>query len=158
LFSSTVFSSTDVKQAINEAEEVIAAESKVDDVVKQKIMDADESFQKVTDAYHNGDYELTKEEYQKFLEKLKNIDIDPEMTTFLLTDFENILIKLKNINNIGTCRKEFNKNSNKNEVSLAYNQDILDKWMRIYTSGKSKERVKLALERSGKYRDMIFKV
>ncbi len=158
LFSSTVFSSTDVKQAINEAEEVIAAESKVDDVIKQKIMDADESFQKVTDAYHNGDYELTKEEYQKFLEKLKDIDIDPEMTTFLLTDFENILIKLKNINNIGTCRKEFNKNSNKNEVSLAYNQDILDKWMRIYTSGKSKERVKLALERSGKYRDMICKV
>ena len=158
LFSNPAFPSSDVKQAINEAEEVIAAECKVDDDTKQKIMDADESFQKVTEAYHNGDYELTKEEYKKFLEKLKDIDIDSEMTTFLLTDFENILIKLKNINNIGSCKKDFNKNSNKNEISMSYNQEILDKWFKIYTTGKSKESVRLALQRSGRYMDMIKKV
>ena len=64
LFSNPAFPSSDVKQAVNEAEEVIAAECKVDDDTKQKIIDADESFQKVTEAYHNGDYELTKEEYK----------------------------------------------------------------------------------------------
>lgn len=153
-----LFANSDVKQAVNEEEEVIASELKVDTEIKQKIIDADESFKKVVEAYHNGDYDKTKEEYQEFLEKLKNIDIDSEMTTFLLTDFENILIKLKNINDIGTSKKEFNRNSNKNEISMVYNQEILDKWMRIYTTGKSKESVRLALQRSGRYKAMIQKV
>ena len=60
--------SSDLKQAVNESEEVIATEYKTDDGIRQKIIDADKSFKKVTEAYYNGDYDLTKEEYQKFLE------------------------------------------------------------------------------------------
>ncbi len=164
IFSLLLFSnafalcSSDLKQAVNESEEIIATEYKTDDGIRQKIIDADKNFKKVAESYYGGDYDLTKEEYQKFLEKLKDIDIDPEMITFLLTDFENILIKLKNINDIETTKKEFNKNCNKNEISMDYNPEILDKWIKIYSTGKSGERIKTALEKSGRYREMIVKI
>lgn len=143
-------------QNIEQQEEIIATEiqNRKDTNTKDKILKTDEVLQKAIAAYDANDYEGTKQNYNLFLDKLKELDIDETTVTLLLSDFERVMNKIKMINDIEYKEKVPNK-FNKNEISLEYDEEILDKWMTVYTTGQGKERVKAALERSGKYSKMI---
>lgn len=142
----------------NEKPEIPAIEKKdIDIITKQNIVEADEYFNKASEASSQGDHAAVAENYHKFLKKLNSVDVDPSMSEYLLTDCENILAKIKNIHNIDANRTHLNRDETY-EISMDYDKDILDKWMRIYTTGRGKKSVQLALERSGRYRDMILSV
>ena len=38
---------------------------------------------------------------------------------------------------------------------MEYDEEILNKWIKFYTTGKAAKSIRLALERSGKYKDLI---
>ena len=143
-------------QNIEQQEEIIATEiqNKKNFDTKNKILETDRILQQAIEAYNDNDYETAKQNYNLFLDNLKDLDVDETTVTLLLSDFENIINKIKMLNDIEYENKD-TEESDKNEISLEYDEEILDKWMTIYTTGKGKERVKTALERSGKYSKMI---
>lgn len=136
---------------------IAIAKKDIDIITKQNIIEADEYFNKASVASSQGDYAAVAENYHKFLEKLNSVDIEPSMSELLLTDCENILAKIKNIHNIDNNRNHLNRDETY-EICMEYDQDILDKWMKIYTTGRGKKSVQLALERSGRYKDMILSI
>jgi len=144
-------------QNIEQEEEIIATEiqNKKDLDTKNKILETDNVLQQAIEAYEYNDYETTKEKYNLFLDSLKDLDVDETTATLLLSDFENIINKIKMLNDIEYENKGEKEKQNKNEIPLEYDEEVLDKWMTVYTTGKGKERVQAALERSGKYSKMI---
>lgn len=143
-------------QNMKQQEEIIATEiqNRKDIDTKDKILKVDETLQQAISAYDNNDYTRTKQNYNLFLDKLKDLDVDETTVTLLLSDFERVMNKIKMVNDIEYKEKEPSKLS-RNEISLEYDEEELDKWMTVYTTGQGKERVKAALERSGKYSKMI---
>ena len=146
-------------QNVKDQEEIIATEigDKKNTDTKDKILKADEILQQAIAAYDDNDYEATKQNYNLFLDKLKDLDVDETTVTLLLSDFERVMNKIKIINDIEFQEKNVVR-SNKNEISLEYDEEELEKWIKVYTTGQGKQRVKLALERSGKYSQMIKEV
>jgi membrane-bound lytic murein transglycosylase D len=159
LFIDTVSLCSDKTNDIEENEEltVTIKEEEIDNSLKKTIMEATDNLNVAINGCIQSDYVNVSENYHKFLEKINSIKLKPEEIEFLLTDCENMLRKIKNINNIDTNRNHMNRDKTF-EISMAYDQEVLDKWMKIYTTGKPKQNIKTALERSGKYRDMILEI
>ncbi len=123
-------------------------------IAKKEIIEADEYLNKAINSCSQGVYNDIKINYHKFLEKLNSLDLTPEEIEYLLTDCENILKKIKHINGFDINKNHINRDKNF-EISMEYDEKILDKWMKIYTTGKAAQGIRLALERSGKYKDII---
>lgn len=122
---------------------------------KQLIMEADEYLNKALFALEKDDFEEAKLNYHLFLDKINSVDVDPSITKFLLTDCQNIITKIKNINEMNTDKIYLNKNNTFNEFSLEYDEEILNQWIKNYTTGNGKKSIQGALERSTKYKQMI---
>ncbi len=157
--SSVSFCSDKRKSKPSNKESIVEVkqEEEFDNPVKKNIMEAADNLNIALSGCIQSDYSNVSENYHKFLEKINSLNLKPEEIEFLLTDCENMLRKIKNINNIDTNRNHMNRDKTF-EISMLYDEEILDKWMKIYTSGKAKQNVKIALERSGKYRDMILEI
>ncbi|MCR4662296.1 MAG: lytic transglycosylase domain-containing protein, partial [Endomicrobiaceae bacterium] len=142
--------SDDVTDATNVVDEKTAS-------LKENILEADQFLNYAFNACEQSNYIEANDNYHKFLEKLNSLNLKPEETEFLLTDCENILRKIKNINGLDTNKSHLNRDE-AFEISMEYDQEILDSWMKKYTTGKSAQGIRLALERSGRYKDMIVSV
>ncbi len=126
---------------------------------KKIIMDANDELTSAVNGCIHGEYENVDKNFHKFLEKINSLELSPEEIEFLLTDCENMLRKIKNMNDIYVGKSNL-KHGNISEIPLTYDEESIDKWMNIYTNekGTAKQNMRTALERSGKYRDMILSV
>lgn len=154
LFTSTVSfcQSTDVEQ-----EKIAILKKEELNLFKADIIKADEYLNKALSACGQSNYSDVTVNFHKFLEKLNSLNLKPEEVEVLLIDCENILRKIKNINGLDTNKNHINRDK-AFEISMDYDEEILDNWMQIYTTGKSAQAVRLALERSGKYKDLIVSI
>jgi membrane-bound lytic murein transglycosylase D len=143
--------SDDVTDATNVVDEKTAS-------LKDNILEADQILNSAVVSCEQKNYIEANESYHKFLEKLNSLNLKPEEIEFLLTDCDNILRKIKNINGLDTNKNHLNNRDEALEISMDYDQEILDSWMKKYTTGKSAQGIRLALERSGRYKDMIVSV
>ncbi|MBR3627500.1 MAG: transglycosylase SLT domain-containing protein [Elusimicrobia bacterium] len=125
--------------------------------LKENIIEADNFLNNAVTACGQNNYSDASVNYHKFLEKLNTLNLKPEEIEFLLTDCENILRKIKNINGLETNKDHINRDE-AFEISMEYDEEILDYWIQKYTTGKSAQGIRLALERSGKYKDMIVSI
>lgn len=125
--------------------------------LKENIMEADQFLNSALSACGQNNYIDASESYHKFLEKLNSLNLKPEEVEFLLTDCENILRKIKNINGLDTNKNHLNR-EDALEISMDYDEDILNAWIKKYSVGQSAQSIRLALERSGKYKDMIVSI
>ena len=125
--------------------------------LKDNIMEADKCLTLALNACGQNNYDDANVNYHKFLEKLNSLELKPEEVEFLLTDCENILRKIKNINGLETNKEHLNRDE-AFEISMDYDEEILNNWIQKYSTGKAAQGIRLALERSGKYKDMIVSV
>lgn len=123
---------------------------------KKIIMQASDELNGAISGCLEGNYENVEEKFHNFLKKLNSLDLMPEEIEFLLTDCENMMRKIKNMNDIYVNKNNLYR-SKMSEIPLTYDDVVLDKWMNIYTIS-AKKNIKTALERSGKYRDMILDI
>lgn len=150
-------SQEDIKQDTQEEEQVYNKDLVVEtksNVSREDIIEADGYLTEALNSRTQSNYNDITVNYHKFLEKLNSLDLQPEEIEYLLTDCENILRKIKNINGVDTNKNHINRDE-AFEISMEYDEEILKKWMAIYTTGKSAQSIRLALERSGKYKDLI---
>jgi len=125
--------------------------------LKDNIMEADHFLNYALNACEQNNYIEASDNYHKFLEKLNSLNLKPEEIEFLLTDCENILRKIKNINGLDTNKNHLNRDE-AFEISMEYDEEILNSWIKKYSTGKAAQGIRLALERSGKYRGLIVSV
>ena len=123
-------------------------------VSKDEIIEADEYLNNAIYSCSQNNYNDVGVNYHKFLEKLNSLDLKPGEIEYLLIDCENILKKIKHINGFDTNKNHINRDS-AFEISMEYDEEILNKWIKFYTTGKAAKSIRLALERSGKYKDLI---
>lgn len=126
---------------------------------KKIIMQASDELNGAISGCIEGDYENVEHRFHNFLDKINDLDLMPEEIEFLLTDCENMLRKIKNMNDIYVNKNNLYR-SKMSEIPLDYDDIVINKWMNIYTNekGTAKNNMRIALERSGKYRDMILSI
>ena len=150
------------QEIANNSEDIVVVseefEKKDNYSLKDNIMEADQFLNSALNFCEQSNYIEANENYHKFLEKLNSLNLKPEEIEFLLTDCENILRKIKNINGLDINKNHLNNRNEAFEISMDYDQEILDSWIKKYTVGKSAQGIRLALERSGKYKDMIVSI
>lgn len=127
------------------------------ELFKEYIAEADKYLNYAVTACEQDNYEEASSNYHQFLEKLNSLNLKPEEIKFLLTDCENILRKIKHINGLETDKSHINGNE-VFEISMEYDEDILNNWINRYSNGKAAQSIRIALERSGKYKDLILSV
>ena len=149
----TVNGDTDKEQAQSNNSMI----DETDEQFKEYIAQADKCLNYALTACEQNNYEDASANYHQFLEKLNSLNLKPEEIKFLLTDCENILRKIKHINGLETDKSHINGNE-VFEISMDYDEDILNNWINRYSNGKAAQSIRIALERSGRYKDLIVSV
>jgi membrane-bound lytic murein transglycosylase D len=121
---------------------------------KAKISAAQEAYKEAVTAFKEGAFEKSKKYFSIFIERLSKADIDPEAFFFIFEDIDEILAKL---NQLYTSNDSVLSQRNYSIPMTTSDSDdcLVRKYIELYSSGKGKERVKTAFERSGAYKDMI---
>ncbi len=142
----------------------VECQEKVDSL-KQTIKEAEELFKKSMEIYEKGDIKKSEKIYRKALQKLSSIGPEECVSYQIKEEFDTLFCRLN---------KLFENTSNYQEIIISSNSDnteekkytipinkedeTVKKYINLYTQGKEKEKIISALERSGRYRDMILKV
>ncbi|MDR1244799.1 MAG: transglycosylase SLT domain-containing protein [Endomicrobium sp.] len=153
---------TVVFENLEEQEEIVTSKianalsrARLDEKTKDKILAASMSYKKAVIAFKKGNLKKSKKYFSMFMDKLSKADIEPGLYAFLFEDIDEILSKLKKFyptNDSTLLQQEYS-------VPMTTADDALvKKYIAIYSSGKAKERIKTALEKSGAYKDMILKI
>ncbi len=126
---------------------------------KKIIMQANDELNNAVRGCAEGNYENVENNFHKFLSKINALNLMPEEIELLLTDCENMLRKIKNMNDLYVSKNNLYR-SKMSEIPLVYDSDVLTKWTNIYTNerGTARNNMRIALERSGRYRDMIISI
>jgi membrane-bound lytic murein transglycosylase D len=127
-----------------------------DSETKSKIILAQVYYQKSYNAFKANHLKNAKKNFHLFLDTLKSANIDPALYFFI---FDNVDEILKHLNSIYSSTSTTSTSITK-EYSIAMSAEdnsLVEKYISIYSSKPAKEKIKLAFERSGAYKDIILK-
>ncbi|MDR3256324.1 MAG: transglycosylase SLT domain-containing protein [Endomicrobium sp.] len=127
-----------------------------DEQTKSKILDAEIFYKKSTEAFKAGNLTDAKKYFILFLEEIGNAGIDPRIYFFLFDNMEEIITKLKRIYSANNSVSLSNERNYSISMTTKDNS-LVEKYVSIYSSGKNKNIIQTALERSGTYRNIILK-
>ncbi|MDR2437631.1 MAG: transglycosylase SLT domain-containing protein [Endomicrobium sp.] len=133
---------------------VILEKSIANEKTKNKILSAIMSYRESLTAFKEGELEKSKKHFSKFMDKLAKVDIDPSLYIFLFENIDELLAKLKKIYHLNN---DIPLQQNYSVPMTAADDSLLKKYITVYSSGKAKERIKAALEKSGAYKEMILR-
>jgi len=143
--------------------------------LKQIIKEVENLYNQAVIAYEEGKIDLAENLYRQAFKKLAKSDMDAVMNYQLKEEYDNLFGKMdvlleemeRNSKSILDVSKEELKeaeNLEEEEIKGSYTipidteNSLVEKYIRLYTEGKRKKAIAEALERSGKYREMIFRV
>ena len=154
-FCFVCFCFADKKNVEREQKEDITVSERddIDFSNRQMIIEAEEYLNNAVLALEQDDDEEATINYHLFLDKINSVNTDKNVIKFLIADCQNLIEKIKSINEINSDK--LHSNNKINEISLEYDEEILNKWINFYTTGSGKVSMRGALERSSKYKQMI---
>lgn len=143
--------------------------------LRQVIKETENLYNQAVIAYEEGNINLAENLYRRAFKKLAKSDMDAVMNYQLKEEYDNLFGKMdvlleemeRNSKSILDVSKEELKeaeNLEEEEIKGSYTipidteNSLVEKYIRLYTEGKRKEAIAEALERSGRYREMIFRV
>jgi membrane-bound lytic murein transglycosylase D len=132
------------------------SKARVDKKTSFKISEAEELYKKAFEYFKSEDFEKSKKYFNFFLKEIERSAISPEVYFFIFDDIENMLVKLKSIYG-GSNSYELSKDLQWSIPMTIKDNELVEKYISIYSNGKPKERVQSALERSGAYRRIVLK-
>jgi membrane-bound lytic murein transglycosylase D len=133
---------------------IILEKAIADEKTKNKILSAIASYRESVTAFKEGNLEKSKKLFSKFMDKLAKLDMDPGLYIFLFENIDELLAKLKNIYHLND---DIPAQRDYSVPMTAADDSLIKKYIAIYSSGKAKQRIKTALEKSGAYKEMILK-
>jgi membrane-bound lytic murein transglycosylase D len=124
--------------------------------MKAAVLESEALYRRAVAAFKDGKAEDSKRFFKLFIQRLDSAEIDPGLYFFLFDDFDNIIDKLKRTCSLTTPAPLVEPENFSMPMEFE-NNEIIDKYIGIYSTGKAKERVKKAIERGGLYREIIMK-
>ncbi|MDR3125284.1 MAG: transglycosylase SLT domain-containing protein [Endomicrobium sp.] len=149
----TISSNTVEDSSISKAAKALQ-EAANDSKTKSKITLAQVYYQKSYNAFKDNNLKRAKKNFNLFLDTLKSADIDSALYFVIFDNLNEILKQLNTIyfstaTTITPITKDYSIAMSSEDNSL------VEKYITIYSSKSAKERIQLAFERSGAYKDII---
>ena len=143
--------------------------------LKQVIKEVENLYNQAVMAYEEGNINLAENLYKRALKKLAKSNLDAVLNYQLKEEYDNLFGKLdvlleemeRNSKSILDVSKEELKRTENLEaekikgnytIPVDIENSLVKKYIRLYTKGKRRKAIAEALERSGRYREMIFGV
>ncbi|MFC1501425.1 transglycosylase SLT domain-containing protein [Elusimicrobiota bacterium] len=126
---------------------------KISSESKRSIRKAQKLFGKANLLYEKEKKEKAKEYYLRALEELQSANLSNEVNYYLKDDFDNLFLKVNELFSGDYSSKEIPY-----RIPIDAENEQVKKYLEIFSSGKPKERIQRALQRAGRYRDMIFPI
>lgn len=143
--------------------------------LRQVIKGTENLYNQAVIAYEEGKIDLAENLYKRALKKLAKANLDAVLNYQLKEEYDNLFGKLdvlldemeKNSKSIldvskeelkGTENLEAEKIKENYTIPIDIENSLAKKYIRLYTKGKRRKAIAEALERSGRYREMIFGV
>jgi len=149
------------------------------EILKRLIKEAESLYNQAVIAYEEGDIQQAETLYRKALTKLAKSDLDATFNYQLKDEYDNLFGKLdvlleemeRNSGSILDVSKEELKGTEnlKTEkveeeiketytISIDVENSLVQKYIMLYTQGERRKAIAEALERSGRYREMVLAV
>lgn len=143
--------------------------------LRQVIKETENLYNQAVIAYEEGKIDLAENLYKRALKKLAKSNLDAVLNYQLKEEYDNLFGKLdvlldemernsKSILDVskeelkGTENLEAEKIKENYTIPIDIENSLAKKYIRLYTKGKRRKAIAQALERSGRYREMIFGV
>ncbi|MFQ5867811.1 MAG: transglycosylase SLT domain-containing protein [bacterium] len=143
--------------------------------LKQIIKEAENLYNRAVIAYEEGNIDLAENLYKRALKELARSNLDAVLNYQLKEEYDNLFGKLdvlleemeRNSKSILDVSKEELKRTENLEgdklkvnytIPIDIENDLVKKYIRLYTKGKRRKAIAGALERSGRYREIIFRI
>ena len=143
--------------------------------LKQVIKEVENLYNQAVIAYEEGNINLAENLYRRAFKKLAKSDMDAVMNYQLKEEYDNLFGKMdvlleemeRNSESILDVSKEELKGTENLEaeeikgnyiIPIDIENSLVKKYIKLYTEGERRKAIAEALERSGKYREMIFSV
>jgi len=146
--------------------------------LKQVIKETENFYNQAVIAYEEGNIDLAENLYKAALKKLAKSNLDAAMNYQLKEEYDNLFAKLdvlleemeissKSI--LDVSKEELKETENLEAVEteeikrsfaipIGTENDLVKKYIKLYTMGERRKAIAEALERSGRYREMIVKI
>lgn len=121
---------------------------------EKALLSAEKLYRKAVMAYSQGDKEKSGQLFNEAIEKLREAMLSADVNYFIKDQYENIFLKIHKLIN----RDESSPTAKAYKIPIDSENPVTKQYLAAYSQGESKERIKRALERSGRYRDIIFPV
>jgi len=143
--------------------------------LKQIIKEVENLYNQAVIAYEEGNINLAENLYRRAFKKLSRSDMDAVMNYQLKEEYDNLFGKMdvlleemeRNSESILDVSKEELKGAENLEaeeikgnyiIPIDTENSLVKKYIKLYTEGERRKAIAEALERSGRYRKMIFEI
>lgn len=122
---------------------------------KRNLILAQDSYQKMLESLKNGSAQAVKKHFNDYISYIQKADIDAGLLFFIFDDLGNVSAELNRLYGVSDSADESQRFPS---IPLRLDDNApVEKYIQTYSSGKPKERIQAALERSGMYKPMIEK-
>jgi len=145
------------------------------EALRQVIKETENLYNQAVIAYEEGKIDLAENLYKRALKKLAKSNLDAVLNYQLKEEYDNLFGKLdvlleemeRNSKSILDVSKEELKGTENLEaeeikgnytIPIDIENNLVKKYIRLYTKGRRRKAIAEALERSGRYREMIFRI
>ncbi|MCL2335473.1 MAG: transglycosylase SLT domain-containing protein, partial [Endomicrobia bacterium] len=125
-----------------------------DNETKGAILEAEALYRRATDAFKAGKSEDAKRYFNLFINKIEKSGINPGLYFFMFDDFDSIITKLKRIYAIDVPAPVLEPEKCSIPMECEDNS-LVEKYISIYSTGATKDRVRAAMEKGGAYREIV---
>lgn len=147
---------------IVEALSLAFEKTKGDKKTLETIMQANESYKNMRQAFLNNNQKDAKKYFSQFMKALNSVNTEPALLFFFFDDFENIISKLNNLYGTKDFAADLDTSSSSSEggsrnsidLNLA-DEALIERYIKTFTTGKARESIKAAIARSGAYSDIV---
>ncbi|MCX5782610.1 MAG: transglycosylase SLT domain-containing protein [Elusimicrobia bacterium] len=119
---------------------------------EKMLINAEKLFRKAVMAYSDGNKQKAGKLFTESLSQIQSAVMPAEAHYYLKDQYENLFLKIHDL----TYQDESTLTAKAYKIPMDAENPVVKKYLDQYKQGTSKERIKRALERSGKYQDMIF--
>lgn len=120
------------------------------------VKEAEQLYRKAVQYYEYGNIPRAEEAYSDAMHKLYSVTLDARINYQLRNEFEMLFGKLGGI--CASTNSVICDTSTKYMINMDKQSPLVQKYIRIYTNGDEREVLIRAMNRSGKYRDLINKM
>ena len=118
---------------------------------KESLRKAEKFFREGVISYRKGDIKASQRYYNAFTATLNAANLNADINHLLSEDYDRVFLKLNKLMNESGSEKRYT-------IPIDPENELVKRFVDIYSKGEAKQRVTRAMERSGKYREMVLGV